>query len=297
VLTGGYVSAAFPRVFGAFGERHGGCNGWRFHNKTFTARQLKEDTMGAQQRFRVVVLAGVALALLAGGAGKARADILHSVDDGTSEFTTGFSVTHGSVVFVNRFTAAPGGESIKTISVAYGLPGVGPGNVLAGTPLDVILFQDQTGGATPNHPVLLASAATSVTNPNTNTFIDVPITPTAVTGNFFVGVLVSNLPQGGPFPIAFDRDNPQRASYGAWFTFPIGLGQLSSMSFDPRFTADQNLDVNSNNFVGVIDGNYMIRATGVSLAAVPEPASLTLLATGALGLLGYGWRRRRQVAA
>jgi hypothetical protein len=30
--------------------------------------------------------------------------------------------------------------------------------------------------------------------------------------------------------------------------------------------------------------------------AVPEPASLTLLATGALGLLGYGWRKRKQAA-
>jgi hypothetical protein len=32
-------------------------------------------------------------------------------------------------------------------------------------------------------------------------------------------------------------------------------------------------------------------------AATPEPASLTLLGAGALGLLGYGWQKRRRAAA
>ena len=34
-----------------------------------------------------------------------------------------------------------------------------------------------------------------------------------------------------------------------------------------------------------------------SATGVPEPSTLTLLGLGSLGLLGYGWRRRKQADA
>ncbi len=41
-------------------------------------------------------------------------------------------------------------------------------------------------------------------------------------------------------------------------------------------------------------GTYTIRLTGA--APIPEPGTLALLGTGALSLLGCGWRRRRRAA-
>jgi len=54
----------------------------------------------------------------------------------------------------------------------------------------------------------------------------------------------------------------------------------------------------STTYGPLADGPYLFEVNGTPAAAsaAPEPASLSLLATGALGLLGYGWRRRRQVA-
>jgi hypothetical protein len=52
---------------------------------------------------------------------------------------------------------------------------------------------------------------------------------------------------------------------------------------------------NSNN--GVLGNGYdvLVYAGGVpTLSTTPEPASLTMLGIGCIGLMGYGWRRKRR---
>jgi hypothetical protein len=62
------------------------------------------------------------------------------------------------------------------------------------------------------------------------------------------------------------------------------------LTFEPTFFGGHNL---YQEMVGanLFQGNYL----GVT-SAVPEPATLTLLGLSSLGLLGYGWRRRKQPA-
>jgi hypothetical protein len=45
-----------------------------------------------------------------------------------------------------------------------------------------------------------------------------------------------------------------------------------------------------------VGGENVAIGVAVALQPIPEPSTLTLLGLGSLGLLGYGWRRRKQVA-
>jgi len=47
--------------------------------------------------------------------------------------------------------------------------------------------------------------------------------------------------------------------------------------------------------IGVYLATVAVQGNDLVLNVVPEPSALVLLAAGALGLLGYGWRRRKAV--
>jgi hypothetical protein len=67
------------------------------------------------------------------------------------------------------------------------------------------------------------------------------------------------------------------------------------------FTATATSEVLSFQAVdtSALGGNRTIgnEIDGVTLNAIPEPASLTLVGLGALGMAAYGWRRRKPTAA
>jgi hypothetical protein len=94
------------------------------------------------------------------------------------------------------------------------------------------------------------------------------------------------------------------------FLESLGNVTVSGQFFGTIFTPEGNIDPNGVTVIGsLIAGKTASDPSNVNtvnvysvpahrfqeLAAVPEPASFTLLDLGALGLLGYGWRRRKQI--
>ena len=72
-----------------------------------------------------------------------------------------------------------------------------------------------------------------------------------------------------------DSASATKGTYGDSLDRPIGVGQLGA------------------NFGYLVGFKGDIYDPSVRLGVVPEPSTLVLLAAGAIGLLGYGWRRRR----
>ena len=120
-------------------------------------------------------------------------------DDGTADSGTGLTAG-GTIAWLNHFVTQDDITTISAISVAWG-------NVPAGTACTVYLWSDPNNDGTPNDAVVLASAATTVADPDTSTYVTVDIADTYVGPNgtnFYVGAIITHGP--GAYPAAVDYD-------------------------------------------------------------------------------------------
>jgi DNA-binding beta-propeller fold protein YncE len=88
----------------------------------------------------------------------------------------------------------------------------------------------------------------------------------------------------------------------AIFSLPLTGGTPTLLVSDPRFASLSGLTF-FNNALYVADGGtgatgtiFKVDLSPVVATAVPEPGSFLVVITGIVGLLGYGWKRRKLTA-
>ncbi|MEM6583755.1 MAG: PEP-CTERM sorting domain-containing protein [Pseudomonadota bacterium] len=206
--------------------------------------------------------------------------VIYSNDDGTSDQALGcFGPCGIDFWWAQGFSEQAAGNVITSIDIAYGsplLPGSNPAN---GTPISLYVYDDPTNDLNPTDAVLLAMFSTTVMNSGTDTFNSIAITPTMITGDFFVAALIRNIDEIGVAPI--DQTTDANAS---WLAGGTNLDPNNLTGTDDIFP----LSTTTSNFV---PGNWLLRAVGEQGSApVPIPATLMLFG---IGLVALRLARRR----
>jgi hypothetical protein len=262
--------------------------------------------MRRRRQFGGAILGVAALALLLGGAGRAGAGFLEILvtesggptipitDNGglDTDPTTGVikvNTTLLNLSLVNyQFTAlsatstspGTGGTGSLTLSGSVQL-------IFGGTGSITILASDGDYAQPGTPPATLGSSSKAVySNGNqgdTQTFQSW-FNPTNTAGAKEIPSPLLTLTSTGPAPNTQLGTAPPTP---VTLVTPYGLTDQAVITLSGGGGDAQSQD----DFEGVT------QLAAASVAAVPEPASVTLLATGALGLLGYAWRRRMAATA
>lgn len=169
--------------------------------------------------WRRLILALGVVGVVVGGA--ARGDVVYQLDDGTGSVNSGPVFAAPEFMWGNVYTAEAGGETIESISVAFG-------KIEAGRAMHLYVYADPTADHDPRDAVMLLRQE-AVTDPKGgNVFTSYAIEPTVVEAgmDFFVAVSTSVNGTNSDLPARLDPQGAANADR-AWFFASDGFDKFS----------------------------------------------------------------------
>jgi hypothetical protein len=190
-----------------------------------TAIVCNDDSCGLQSQVCFNVTNGTAYTIqmgtypsALGGAGSFSINVAGgggggcTLDDGSSENMLGWTAG-GDMGWIQRF-GTTGPTSLSSVQVAWGsaaFPGLSPGN---GSPTKVLVYEDPNDDGNPNDLVLVQQINTVVSNVDTDTLNNYPVTPVVLNGVFFLGA--GEVHPSGNYVAVMDQSSPPCGDF-AWF--------------------------------------------------------------------------------
>jgi hypothetical protein len=185
----------------------------------------------------------------------------YQYDDGVSENSVGIAgcgtATPAVTCWMQLYNAVGGSDTITNVQTAWGtasFPGAAPP---AGQAANVGVWSDPNQDGNPSDGVLLASAPTTIQQPDTDIFTVVAVPPTTVTGKFFVGAWTNQTcaaAAASQYPAPLDQT--QTSMGRAW-----AVGNVPANTFNPNNLMANSIPPSELDAIG-LPGVWLLRAEG-----------------------------------